>query len=264
MKQKVLLVIAVAFGLLAFFLTYRQIEEEKKKAYGGFTKMNVLFLKNDLIAGLELTRDDLEIRQVDVAKRTAHELIKASLVDRIIGQKLIVSLPKSYRLKWSDLAQAGRQKKGVTKLINRGFRAISISVDNISSVTNLIQPGDRVDIIGTFRFPEMKGDMSLDTLTLTILQYVKIIATGTNYGLKEGKEKSRRNGNYNTVTLELTPKEAEMIIFASQKGRLTLTLRNQIESAIETDLQSVNFKFLQEKIGAYNKDRAAKKLNYGK
>ena len=46
-----------------------------------------------------------------------------------------------------------------------------------------------------------------------------------------------------------------MIIFASQKGRLTLSLRNFEETKIEKDLQSVNFKFLEENIRKWNDDR---------
>ena len=63
---------------------------------------------------------------------------------------------------------------------------------------------------------------------------------------------SRENG---TVTLELTPKEVEMIIFATQKGRIHLSLRNYEESAVTKQLQSVNWDYLQKNILNYTRER---------
>jgi hypothetical protein len=46
-----------------------------------------------------------------------------------------------------------------------------------------------------------------------------------------------------------------MIIFATQKGRLHLSLRNYEESAITRKLQNVNWKFLQDHIESYTRER---------
>ena len=75
--------------------------------------------------------------------------------------------------------------------------------------------------------------------------YLASSSSGQNYAAR----------SYSTVTLELTPKEVEMIIFASQKGRLTMSLRNYEESAITQKLQSVNWDFLQKNIMNYNAER---------
>ena len=98
---------------------------------------------------------------------------------------------------------------------------------------------------------------SLDTITLTILQRVRVIATGTDMGYLASSSSGQNYAarSYSTVTLELTPKEVEMIIFASQKGRLTMSLRNYEESAITQKLQSVNWNFLQKNIMNYNAER---------
>jgi len=158
---------------------------------------------------------------------------------------------------WSDLRQASTRKEGLNSIIPMGYRAISVAVDPISSVSGLIRPDNNVDIIGTFHFPDMKGDQSLDTITLTILQNVRVLATGTE--TVKALDGAERNvgvkRSYNSVTLCLKPKEVEMIIFASQKGKLTLSLRNYEETAIEPDTQSVNFRYLQQNLQKYNKER---------
>ena len=58
-------------------------------------------------------------------------------------------------------------------------------------------------------------------------------------------------------TVLLWPAEVEMIVFASQKGRLSLSLRNYEDSSLDRDLEkrSVNFKMLEKEIPKYNKQR---------
>ena len=96
----------------------------------------------------------------------------------------------------------------------------------------------------------------MDTITLTILQRVRVIATGNDYGLQSGNAQARRS--YGTVTLELSPKEVEMIIFATQKGRIQMSLRNYEDSAVTHDLQSINWKYLQQNVKKYMREREDK------
>lgn len=105
--------------------------------------------------------------------------------------------------------------------------------------------------IGTFRFPDLKGDQALDTITLTVLQNVVVLATGTDYG----QSLNSVSRSYNSLTLQLTATEAELIIFASQKGRLTFTLRSPQDTKTNKDLNNINWDYLQKNI----KDFAAKR-----
>lgn len=59
------------------------------------------------------------------------------------------------------------------------------------------------------------------------------------------------------MTLLLYPEEVEMIIFASQKGKLNLSLRNfeDVKISRETEKRSVNFKQLEKEIPTYNQRR---------
>jgi pilus assembly protein CpaB len=115
-----------------------------------------------------------------------------------------------------------------------------------------------VDVIGTFHFPDARGDSSLDTVTMTILQRVKVLATGSDIGYAQQNGSQSATAvprSYSTVTLELTPKEVEMIIFAQQKGSLTLSLRSYEDPNITTDLQSVDWAYLQQHIKEYTAER---------
>lgn len=258
MRQKLLLLAAVVFGVLAFFLTYKQLQYEKDKLKARTQKVSLIRMKTTKIEGDVIERTDIEPYEVERFKTNKSDEILWSRREKdAIKHKLDQVIERGTVLRYSDLKpEKIREKDGLAGIVNVGQRAISISVDSTSSVTNLVKPGDYVDIIGTFRFPEMKGDRAMDVLTMTILQNVYILATGKDMPIarKIGQQQQKSKG-YSTVTLSLSPKEVEMIIFAAQKGRLVLSLRSYNETGFEKDLQSVNFRYLEEKIPDYNKDR---------
>ncbi|MFZ2658067.1 MAG: Flp pilus assembly protein CpaB [Victivallales bacterium] len=263
MKQKLLLVAALFFGVLAFILTYYQIKLEREKALGAATTVKLIKIKVAKAEGDPIALSDLEEYETKRFKMDAQRNPEIEYKDRmdIVNKKADSSILKGEILKWYQIqTEKSSKSEGLAGIISKpkdgmATRAISIPVDTVSSVTNLVRPNHHVDIIGTFRFPEMKGDKSLDTITMTILQDVLVLATGTQTANSFGPESKGAIRSYSTVTLELYPKEVEMLIFASQKGRLTLSLRNYEDSIFVRDHQSVNFKFLEENIQKYSDER---------
>jgi pilus assembly protein CpaB len=253
MKQKLLLLIAVFFGIIAFVLTYQQLKYEKEQIRGQAVPTRVIRLKIDKNAGEKVAIDDIEefvetrIKSGTVFSRT----IPWKNRDQIIGRELDRYLPKGTIIQYDDLKAASRRVFGLNANVKPGMRAKAIAVDTISSMNYLVRPNDRVDVIGTFRFPEMKGEQDWDTITMTVLQNVRVIATGKQWGMNSvtGRETVQRS--YNCITLELSPGDVEIVEFASQKGRLSLSLRNNEDAAEVQDLKSVYFrslkKYLEEK-----------------
>jgi len=259
MKQKFLLLAAVFFGVMAFMLTFQQINQEKRKIQASTAEVAVLFLTRDIAENEAITEDALRGRKIKMyaSQISASRYVPYSQKNLVINRKAQLPIEKGKILQWNDLqSSVSGGRDGLTRLIQPGFRAISISVDQTASVSGLVQPNNYVDLIGTFKFPDMRGDTSMDTITLTILQRVRVIATGNDYGLQSGNAQTRRS--YGTVTLELSPKEVEMIIFATQKGRIQMSLRNYEDSAVTHDLQSINWKYLQQNVKKYTREREEK------
>lgn len=77
-------------------------------------------------------------------------------------------------------------------------------------------------------------------VTRTFLQNVKVLAVGAAT-TPEGAV-TKANSTYNNVTVEVTPSEAEMLIFAmgQSNGSLNLVLRNPTDNTVE-DLPSINW-----------------------
>ncbi|AGS24769.1 pilus assembly Flp-type CpaB-like protein (plasmid) [Rhizobium etli] len=77
-------------------------------------------------------------------------------------------------------------------------------------------------------------------VTRTFLQNVKVLAVGAAT-TPEGAV-TKANSSYNHVTVEVTPSEAEMLIFAmgQANGSLNLVLRNPTDNSVE-ELPSINW-----------------------
>lgn len=260
MKSKLILVLSVASGILAMFLMQYYINAEKRRLEKQFEMVSVVAAGETMTSGTVLTRAKLGFK--DISKRgISSRNVMRTQIDLIAGRKLRNSVSSGSPLEWTDLVGEEMRGGSLAAMVNEGDRAVSIPVDMVSSVTGHVEPNDHVDILGTFTFPSVKGDPQLDTVTLTILQNVTVLATGkeTTRTLMEGAIASggavRRTSSYSTVTLLVTPKEAEMLVFALQKGRLTLTLRSATDVSSARELGNINFNYLEKKVGEFNDQR---------
>src|SRR5207247_538014 len=91
-----------------------------------------------------------------------------------------------------------------------------------------VEPGDHVDVLGTFRDPH-----SEELVSLTLLQNVIILATGRIGGQTDRRALSETEKAYATVTLQVLPEAAEMLVLAQDLGTLYPSLRNPDDNQIE-------------------------------
>lgn len=261
MKQYILIGVAVVCGILAFALVKTNLDRLKTDLYAGAKKVEVVMVKNEMLQGQVIEREDIAIRVIYDSDMTKREVIYRDSPDapvredykQVIGQRLTVDLPKYAPLMWNYLDLPTARGSRFASTIKTNERAVTVPVDSTSSVSGLIRPNDHVDVIGTFRFPAENNATGMDTVTLTILQDVTILAVDKSYAAAASATAGR---GYSTMTMSVTPEEAEMLIFAMEKGKLTFTLRNPQDVYYVKDLSQVNFQFLQKNIQTYMKSRA--------
>ncbi len=111
-------------------------------------------------------------------------------------------------------------------VLQPGFRAKSIKIGAASGVAGFVHPGDRVDIIlsHTIRTPDKKRRRASET----VLENVRILAIDQRTNDQDGKPKVGK-----TITLELTPKQVELMTVAQSLGSLSLSLRSLAEDQEE-------------------------------
>lgn len=105
-------------------------------------------------------------------------------------------------------------------VLHPGMRAISISVNATTGNAGFIFPGDHVDMILTH---ELQGDDDNNQgfVSETFAKDVRVLAVDQRFNSKDSTVALAR-----TVTLELSPKQAEMTNVATELGRISLSLRS--------------------------------------
>lgn len=261
MKQKLILIVSVIFGLVAAVLTRSYLnakDREFQRLRDEFNRRNtqiaVVAVKKELPSGTVLTTADLGV--IDVVERSVKgHVIKEENYLQLVGRKLLQAKQKGDPIFWSDISGGEPGMEGLAGEIKPRMRAISINVSGAAAVSGMVKPNDHVDVLGTFSFPSKKVQGEMELVTMTILQDVLVLATGKETS-KTQVQGSRQSAAYTTVTLEVTPREAEMLVFSEQiKGRIALALRNPDDVYFEKTLPRVDFEMIQSEIESLNSFR---------
>ena len=252
MRNYILLAVSVIAAILAFVLMNESINQRKRQLELAAAKVKVLTPKRALLAGDLITNDDIAAKTIFESSATPQQ-IRTTDFKIIRGQRLASDVDRGDFLMWRDIDMPDLERGGgLARRIRDKERAMSISVDAVNSVSGLVRPNDHVDILGTFRFPGGGADPTLDTVTMTVLQNVTVLAVGQRLA---GAADSRRGG-YSSVTVAVSPQEAELLVFAQQKGEITLTLRRPQDVYVDTTPQNVNFQFLKDQLQKFTELRA--------
>ncbi len=261
MKQKIVLLASIGIGLLAFWMTHQYIQSELNRIYRGAEKVDVMGAARDLTAGTTLQGRDLGVISV-YKSQLPGQAIPPSDVDMIIGKKILFPIRAKEVILVSQVDLPDRQRGGLSPAIRPGMRAISLAIGGNAAVSGLVQPNDRVDILGTFTMPSATAVGQMETMTFTLLQDVTVLATGSRIakrelGMAAGAE--GRMGGYSSVTFEVTPREAELLTFSEHmKGQLSLSLRHPEDNGFEAVIPEVNFDYLQKQLPEANRYRQEK------
>ncbi len=265
MKEKIILVVSLLFGLAALLLTTQYLKGKEAEfnkrleaMYEGAQKVNVVVASDNVPGGTVLTKKDLATADVFESAAGSHA-VRRDDVQQVLGKKVMFPISRGDVVSWAFIEGGIPTTGGLSSLITPGLRAISLSVGGASAVSGMIQPNDNIDVLGTFAFPSQDTPGQMETVTLTILQDVTILATGQTTARQQSmgrQRQSRSSSGYSTVTLEVTPRESELLVFAQQmKGSLTLTLRHPRDVTWKRDLPSVNFDHLQNQLPEINLER---------
>ncbi len=250
MKEKIILLLSVLIGLAAFWLTHRYLNNERQKLFAGVEKVKIIVAGRDLPSDTVLKFDDLATRD-EFKTAVGENIVKPDDLNLVLDKRLRYRLKLGEPVWWSYVEAASRRKPGLSPMIRSGMRAVSVSVSGAETVSGLVQPSDHVDILGTFSLPSRTVPGEMETVTLTVLQDVSVLACGTQLARPDAAGVSSdpfRGGGYNMVTFEVSPREAELLVFIQHMrglGQLTLVLRNQDDVSFEKDLPEIDFKKLE-------------------
>ena len=268
MKRKIVLIASLVAGLFAALLTriyisakdaeVKDLKDSINRRYG---TMEVLCFAKEMPSGTVLQKSDLGTKTVPAIGMRGQALTLENLSD-VVGKKILLGHRRGDVVFWADVEGGNPTAGGLSADIKKQMRAVSINCAGAASVSGMVKPNDHVDVIGTFDLSEQAKTATASKtkalVTSTILQNVLVLATGKQTAKMRAQEQV---AGYSTVTLEVTPREAEMLAFAEQiKGRLVLTLRNRNDTHYEKELPKVDFEKIMSEITELNLKRQQEKL----
>ncbi|MER9933563.1 Flp pilus assembly protein CpaB [Mesorhizobium sp. M7A.F.Ca.ET.027.03.2.1] len=140
-------------------------------------------------------------------------------LDKLKGSIARVAMYAGEPLRRSKLI--GEGQSFMSSILPSGMRAVATAISADTSAGGFILPNDFVDVIMTRRADAASGSAGFNTET--ILKNIRVLAIDQTIQEDEEGKKTRVG---QTATLELTPKQAEIITVAQQMAdRLTLALR---------------------------------------
>ena len=221
--SKVLLVFGIILGGITAFFLYDYLTNMQEPVAAAVPQNDVVVARDTIPAHTPINAEMLEIKSlpVDAIHPEAGDDISLFVggiarSEIIRGEQVLTS-----RVHTEDM------RATLSYRIGENMRAVSIPVDEVTGVAGYITPGDIVDVLVTIEEEQIKEG---DSVTFTLFQKVKVLAIGELPREVEDDE-SRL---VNTVTLEVSPEQAEVLAYSHQKGSFHLALRSPSDESVIT------------------------------
>lgn len=223
-KSLVLLVLALGCGLVASIGINQVMANRRVGPATDAGEMTPIFVAlGEIGIGDPLTAEMLKLEEWPKAKVPAGALSKLEDVEgRRCKQRFYPGEP----ILEAKLLAPGEKGQSPTDLIPKGYRVVSIRVDAVSSSSGMILPGDRVDVM--VHVSENHGKGIPHARTQTFLQNVKVFAVDDLFSRNDEATVSAK-----TISLLVTPDQAELVMLAAQLGSVQLVMRSAADDTDE-------------------------------
>lgn len=216
-KSMVLILIALGCGLIASIGISQVMESQKRSGNALDIPMQPIYVAvTDIPINQQL---DAQMVQLEDWPKDRVPYGAITKLESIEGRVPRQPLYKGEPILEPKLIDPKRDQGVASANIAPGYRAFSIRVDMESGASNLIQPGDHVDVL--LHLPSGPGVPQ--TTARTILKDVTVFAV--NDQISRTTDQGDTTLTAKTVTLQVKPEEVEKLMLAKNLGRLQLSLR---------------------------------------
>lgn len=220
MRNKIILALALIFGLLAAFLAYYMLNSTQQ-AILNKQYIQVVTAIQDIPANTAITAEMLDMKNFPKEMQTGKEITDKNAA---VGRISPLAISKGEYLLSNRLIKPGEGADRLSYKVPEGMRAMSIPINDVTGVSNMVKMGDRVDIVAlvpaTAASPEAKSAL--------VLQNIEILAVGSIY--KETASADQKAGG--TVTVAVDPQSALKLKMTLQGTNFALALRSASDKNI--------------------------------
>ena len=231
--------LTIVCGILSAVLVYAAIARNggAKGTASAETTAATVIAAVDIPARTEITAEMVELRDVPVSGRAAMAL---SSIDDVVGKvtRYPVVLDDQLTLSKVVSVDGSENVDSLAFVVPDGKRAISISADQVLSAGGLVLPGDYVDIMGVLSGTKPDGSEVDNYVVKTILQNLQVLAVAQTIadapaggeatasdGQKGSSSESKPNPEATTLTILVSPEQAQTLFLAESNGTLRAVVR---------------------------------------
>lgn len=230
----------MGLGVLCFlganYYMHNYLANAETQLAGAYKTRQVMVAAVEVPAGGVLGDNNLAARTIP-ERYLASTALSPDALETVRGQKVMVALKPGDPIDRGALERGDRAALSTT--VAKGERAITFPVDEISSISGMLVPGDIIDLVYTgngttansYKQPKEANGTPKELMHVrSILQAVPVMATGKTTQKRvvstEGGGQHEVDVAFSTVTLTVTPEQAEQVLLAQKLGSLTAVLRN--------------------------------------
>jgi pilus assembly protein CpaB len=212
-------IIILVLGILIALGTAYSLKSRMRNAQAPAAVTKVLIANAAIPAG-SFVRADSQLALADWPESNITEsmltsqTVKASDFDGSVARRTI---NKGEPITGNALVKSS-EGGFMSAVLDPGKRAVSIAVDSTTGNAGFIFPGDHVDLILTHQIDVTGG---VERASETFIEDARVLAVDQMLNNPENKAVLAK-----TVTLEVTPKQAEEINVAKDLGKISLSLRS--------------------------------------
>jgi pilus assembly protein CpaB len=225
-SRRITLIVAIVLALGTGILTLRYLTSLQQAAPAPSETRVVLIAARDIPARVKITLD-----MIHSATRPASGVDTDAISDpkAVVDAFALISIPAGSPLTTSKISHA--MDLAMPVRLQAGMRALTLSGDRVKAVSGFVQPGDRVDIIA---IPPRQGGGTPEGVA--ILRGILVLAINSTMEQAPGQSQQQQQqqggndtGNPATITVSVTPKEADLLAAVDQSIPLRLALRSPQE-----------------------------------
>lgn len=201
-----------------------QVAQQPKTELGG-----VVVVKQDIGPRTILTPEMLEVQQVPA--EYVHPMALVKVEDAL---KMITLVPVNAGEQLLATKIADPNTNYLSYKLKEGHVAYTVPVSDLTGAAGMIRVGDIVHVLGNFAKDVAGKDQSK-----FVLYDLNVLTIGQNMAVNGTAESAE---SFSSMTLEVTPEQAQKLSWAQNHGSLTFILKSVLDKSDEEELIAVEAK----------------------
>jgi pilus assembly protein CpaB len=228
MKGKPAIIISILFGVLGFVFVHLYLRSREAELLQIADERTVVVAMSDILPGTAI-EENMVIETAVPLKFVQPSAFTS--VREAVGQIAAVPIQKDSQVLGTAMTSVGRN---LATKIPRGMRAVSLAVTDVTGVSSLVAANNYVDVLATVKLGSGLGSANQRVFVTTLFQNVMVLAVGSDLGEVRTTSPDdpmaalaqQERERFSTVTLALTPQQAQDLVLAQDIGDVSLALRS--------------------------------------